>query len=268
MTLELEKWEAVGNAYLIVREHDLPGVIGERQARLLCDRRRGLGADGILIVGPSPVATTRMAIVNPDGSASEACGNGTRMVARRAAGGPGAVTIETAAGVLPATVHDDGTITVQMARARLDGPQYVPTSAPFPHPHRFVSIGNPHVTIEVADVAAFPLATDGRALEHHPWLPERANVEVWRRVAPDAVEMRVWERGVGETDACGSGACAVAVAACLASTGTGAGTVDVRSPGGTLRIAVDDDLSVSMTGPAHRVATIAVSDHLLQELWR
>jgi diaminopimelate epimerase len=188
------------------------------------------------------------------------------MVARFVADGPGDVTVETDAGVLPATVHPDGTVTVQMATARLAGPQYAPTDEPFPHAHRFVSIGNPHVTIAVDDVAAFPLASDGPALEHHPWLPERANVEVWRRTGDDAVEMRVWERGVGETDACGSGACAVAVAATLA--GVGDGTVDVRSPGGTLRITVGADLSVRMTGPAERVATVVLSDHLLQELSR
>ncbi len=261
----VEKWQAAGNAYLLVRAEDLPGPVGPRQAELLCDRRRGLGADGILVLERSSVATTRLTIINPDGSRSEACGNGTRMVARFIARGPGEVTVETDAGVLPATVHADGSVTVQMASARLDGPQYAPNAEPFPFPHRFVSVGNPHVTIEVDDVDAFPLAVEGPALEHHPWLPQRANVEVWRRLSPDSIEMRVWERGVGETDACGSGACAVAVAAVLDAAGSG--TVEVRSPGGALRIAVGKDRSIAMSGPADRVATIELSDHLVSQVW-
>jgi diaminopimelate epimerase len=258
------KWQGTGNAYLIVREDAVPFVVGADQARLLCHPRLGVGADGILALSPSAVADVRMRIVNPDGSASEACGNGTRMVARFVADGRETVTIETVAGILDCRLNADGTVTARLATARLDGPQYAPTEAPFPYPHRFVSVGNPHVAIRVDDPARFPLASEGPLIEHHPWLPERANVEVWNRTAPDEVAMRVWERGVGETDACGTGACAVAVAAILEGAATSPVTVHLR--GGTLVIDVSATLEIRMTGPAEPIAEIELSEDLLRRL--
>ena len=234
--------------------------------RLLCDPRRGIGADGVLVLDrptDAAAADARMTILNPDGSTSEACGNGTRMVVRYLAERlrRDAARVETAAGILRGTVHADGTVTSTMADAALEGPAYRPDDGTFPYPHRFVSIGNPHVVIPVEDPAAFPLAEQGPALEHHRWFPERANVEVVRTVDPHTVELRVWERGVGETWACGSGACAAAVAAVL--DGSAVSPVDVRLPGGTLRIDVGDDLSIRMTGPASRIAVVELDDALL-----
>ena len=204
-----------------------------------------------------------MTIANPDGSASEACGNGTRMVARwlsRQRAGTADVVVETVAGDLPCTVHPDGTVTAGMATAALEGPAYRPNGRAFPYPHRFVSVGNPHVTIPVDDPEAFPLDRDGPLLEHHPWLPERANVEVYAVRDRTHVDMRVWERGVGETWACGSGACAVAVAAVL--DGGVERTVDVRLPGGTLTVEVGEDLAIRQTGPAEPIAEIVLADGL------
>lgn len=265
--VRIEKWQGLGNAYLLVAEDDLPWPLDARRAGLLTDRRRGLGGDGLLVLGASAVADIRMRIVNPDGSASEACGNGTRMVARYAAerNGQAAITIETAAGVLATHVHDDGLVTARLARAvTADATQYRPDGGRFPYPHRFIGVGNPHVVIPVDNPAAFPLEHEGPLLEHHPWFPQRANVEVVRVVDRRTLEMRVWERGVGETDACGSGACAVAVAGVL--DGSVESPVTVRLPGGSLEIAVSAELDVDMTGPAERVFTADLDAALLARL--
>ena len=139
--------------------------------------------------------------------------------------------------------------------------QIGPIDAPILHSPSAVSMGNPHVVIPVDDPAAFPLAHEGPLLEHHPWFPERANVEVVRVLDRRTIEMRVWERGVGETDACGSGACAVAVAGVL--DGTVESPVTVHLPGGALEIAVSADLDVEMTGPAERVCTADLDPALL-----
>ena len=203
-------------------------------------------------------ADVAMRIINPDGSEPEACGNGTRMVARFVAerDGLGAVRIDDRAPACWTTViHADGTVTARMPDARLtEEAQYRPTGEPFPYPHRFVSVGNPHAMIQVDDPAAFPLADQGPLLEHHPWFPQRANIEVWRPLADGSVEMRVWERGVGETPACGTGACAVAVAAVL--DGLAHSPVPVHLPGGSLEVQIGPDLEIRMTGPAERMAVL------------
>lgn len=263
--MRLEKWEGAGNAYLLLEQQACPVPLTAALVERLCDRGLGLGADGILLLAPSAVATRRMTVINPDGSEAEACGNGTRMVGRYLAEADGApaATIETAAGVLRTTVLVDGRVRASMAPARLDSDDYRPTDAPFPHPHRFVSVGNPHVAIPVDDPAAFPLHAEGPGLEHHAWLPRRANIEVYRPLDRHTVEMRVWERGVGETAACGSGACAVAVAAVL--DGSVETPITVRLPGGELEVAVGPDLEIEQTGPAERIAVIDVPDARLEE---
>jgi diaminopimelate epimerase len=248
--MRAERWAGAGNVYLLV-EADAPADVAAA-----CRTHR---ADGVLVLTPAVGADVAMRIINPDGSEPEACGNGTRMVARYVARRDGldAVRIATAAGVLATSVRADGTVTARMADARLADPrQYRPTAGGFPYPHRFVSIGNPHVTIRVDDPAAFTLEREGPLLEHHPWFPERTNVEVWRPLADGSVEMRVWERGVGETQACGTGACAVAVAAVL--DGVAVTPVTVRLPGGDLEIAVGAGLEIEMTGPAERLEVLAL----------
>jgi diaminopimelate epimerase len=256
--MRLEKWEGAGNAYLLVERDALGGPLRPDAATLLCDLRTGIGADGVLVLEPDG-ARVRMTIANPDGSASEACGNGTRMVARwlaeRAAVAD--VVVETLAGDLPCTVHPDGSVTATMATARLDGPAYQPNDDPFPYLHRFVSVGNPHIAIPIGDPTTFPLDRDGPALEHHAWLPERANIEVYSVRDRGHIDVRVWERGVGETRACGSGACAVAVAAVLDEQVDS--PVAVRLPGGTLTIEVGEDLAIRQTGPAERIATLELA---------
>ena len=247
--MRAERWQGAGNVYLLVEE-------APADVAALC---RDHEADGVLVLAPAAGADVAMRIINPDGSEPEACGNGTRMVARFVAERDGldVVRIATTAGILEAVVHGDGTVTARMADARLaDDDQYRPTEEPFPYPHRFVSVGNPHAVIQVDDPAAFPLARQGPLLEHHEWFPQRANIEVWRPLTDGSVEMRVWERGVGETLACGTGACAVAVSAVLA--GLAHSPVSVHLPGGSLEIAVGPELEIRMTGAVERLGVLTV----------
>lgn len=262
MSVRVERWEACGNVYLLLEREALGRPLTADDAIGLCDVVDGLGADGVLelLPGAGPVDVA-MVIWNPDGSTTEACGNGTRMVARWAAerSGSDAVVVGTEAGPLHCEVDGDSVRAV-LARARLEGAQYRPDDTPFPHPHRFVSVGNPHVVIPVADVDGFPLEYEGPALERHPWFPERTNVEVMAPVDAHRVRVRVWERGVGETAACGTGACAVAVAAI--ADGIAESPVTVELPGGELVVEVGEDGEVALTGPARRVEIIAVDPDL------
>jgi diaminopimelate epimerase len=254
VSVPAERWEGAGNSYLLVAASALSAPLDPDQVRSICAT---LGGDGVLELGPADDADVSMRIWNPDGTQSEACGNGTRMVARWLAEQTGQehLTISTAAGVLTCVVAGE-TVSARMAQARLDGPQYVPTDEAFPYAHTFVSVGNPHVVIPVADVQAFPLAQEGPALEHHPWFPERANVEIVEHLDEHRIRMRVWERGVGETRACGTGACAVAVAA--VTNGTATSPVTVELPGGKLVIEVGDDGFVTMHGPARRIERLTI----------
>lgn len=248
----LERWEAAGNVYLLVEEDALPRPLDGSLARHLCDRTTGPGADGVLgLRVPGTEGTdVRMRIYNPDGSVSEACGNGTRMVARWFADRTGRrdVVIDSDAGPLSCSIREDGCVAARLARARLSGEQYDPAATDLPYAHRFVSIGNPHAVIAVEDPGEFPLATEGPLIEHHPRFPERTNVEVVAVVDQHHLRLRVWERGVGETAACGTGACAAAVSAIL--DGTARSPVVVEFPGGALEVEVTDDLDVTLIGPA------------------
>jgi diaminopimelate epimerase len=237
--MRAERWQAAGNVYLLI-EGD-----GPFDAGALCAAGR---ADGILVLGPSARADVALRILNPDGSAAEACGNGTRMVARYVAerDGHADVTIETVAGLLAAHLRADGRVRAALAPARLANPaQYLADAAgSVGHAHRFVSVGNPHLVLRVDDVTSFPLTTEGPRLETHACVPERANVEIWQTRADGGVDMR----------ACGSGACAVAVAAVL--DGAAVSPVAVHLPGGRLEVEVGPDLQVTMTGSAERLEVL------------
>lgn len=254
MNVPAERWEGAGNVYLLVDAEELRAPLDPDQVRTVCAI---LGGDGVLEVRRDDGADVSMRIWNPDGSQSEACGNGTRMVARWLAEQTGQehVSISTAAGILECEV-DGEMVAARMAQTRLDGPQYAPTADAFPYDHTFVSVGNPHVVIPVDDIDTFPLEDEGPELEHHPWFPERANVEIVERVDEHRIRMRVWERGVGETRACGTGACAVAVAGVV--NGTATSPVTVQLPGGELMIEVDDDGFVTMHGPARRLEHLTI----------
>jgi diaminopimelate epimerase len=200
-----------------------------------------------------------MRIHNADGGEVEACGNATRCVAALLMGESGGerVAIETAAGLLEARPAPGGRISVDMGKAALDW-QAIPlaraqdtlhvdlTLGPLADPV-CSNIGNPHATFFVADAASVDLAALGAALEHHPLFPERANIGIAQILSPQRLRLRVWERGVGVTRACGTGACAALVAA--SRRGLTGRTAEVILEGGTLEITWREDGHVVMTGP-------------------
>jgi diaminopimelate epimerase len=263
--MRVAKWQALGNHFLVVEEPPWP--ITPARARLLCDFTRGLGADGVLELA---IDGDEVAVVvhNRDGSIAEVSGNGTRIAVAHAAErlGRGELRVRTGAGTGTASVLADGRIAVRLGQASLAGAQE-DRDAPDPGvAYRFVSVGNPHCVLTVEDPGDFPLTAEGPRLEAHPRFPERTNVEAVAAVDAHRVRMRVWERGVGETQACGSGACAAAVAAIADGRCTSPVTVDM--PGGAVEVGVDDELGLTLTGTAQRVYVADLDVELLAQLER
>src|SRR5581483_10064065 len=251
--LPFVKLHGTANDFVYVDARD--GLPGEPAAlaRRLCDRRRGIGADGLILLLPSVDADGRMAIYNADGSRAEMCGNGIRGLAKfvwdRGLIRKNPLTLETDAGVK--VVHSDVErdrvvrVTVDMGVPVWDG-RAIPVDADGEVVERplavagrewrvtCLSMGNPHCVVFLDEIASLDLAALGPRFEHHPFFPKRVNTEFIRVVSRERLDMRVWERGAGETMACGTGACAAAVAA--ARTGRTGRQVVVRLPGGELEI--------------------------------
>ena len=255
MRVRFTKMHGLGNDFVVLdaREGPLPPV-DAALARALCNRHEGIGCDQLIVVSGSASADVAMRIFNPDGSEVAACGNATRAVALRE-GGP--VRIETGAGILSALPGDEG-IAVEMGRPAFAW-QEIPLAfamdtlvmplawGALAGPSA-VNVGNPHLVFFVADCDAVPLETLGPEIEHDPLFPERINVNVDTVLARSALELRVWERGAGLTLACGTGACASAVAAMRR--GLVDRAVTVTLPGGSLHIEWRRDDMMVMKGPA------------------
>jgi diaminopimelate epimerase len=261
------KMQGIGNDFVMVdalREISLPEDL-PAFARLACDRRFGVGADGIILLEKGEQAPFRMRMLNPDGSESEMCGNGVRCFARLLHD-HGHVTepvvpVETGAGVLQLEVLADRRVRVDMGPARLrrgeigmigaETQGFVEQEVGEGYRGTAVSMGNPHLVIFVDDVAAVELERVGPILERHPLFPARTNVHFVQVVDRAHLIQRTWERGAGATLACGTGACACAVAAVV--TDRADRKVDIRLPGGNLEIELGPDGHVFMTGPAETV---------------
>jgi diaminopimelate epimerase len=249
------KMQGTGNDFLLLEaqgdDHDWPAL-----ARAMCHRHLGVGADGLLLVMPSQKAQVRMRIFNPDGSEAEMCGNGVRCLARYALDRglaqlqDGAIVVETMAGLVTVWPTGEG-MRVGMGIPRLR-PEEVPVAVEMDPPLLDVllaaagrqlhlaclSMGNPHAVLLVEEpVEDFPLAEVGPQVEHHPLFPQRVNLEVARVRDRHHMDVRVWERGVGETLSCGTGATAAVVAAHLR--GLVDHKVEVRLPGGLLWVEWD-----------------------------
>ena len=243
--MRFEKWQALGNDYLIV---EAPGLEPE-QVRALCDRHRGVGADGVLALAEpdEPGYVARLRIFNPDGSEAELSGNGARqaLLYLRARGWTQAPTysIQTLAGEIRATVTGEHSCRTDMGRAALrfegevEGRRY-----------QHITIGNPQTAIRIEDRAeleALDLAAVGPPIERADAFPDRTNVSFWTELAPDRIRARIFERGVGETSASGTGACGAAIAHVLRG---GDSPVTVELDGGELTVDVDESLHVDLTG--------------------
>ncbi len=283
--LEFAKYQGLGNHFVVVdlrRGEPSPSPNDARAAQRLCDPHFGIGGDGVLPILPPtvPDADARMRVLNSDGSEAEMCGNGIRAVAkylydRDPSLRQPVIRIETGAGVLACAVATgpDGlvdTVSVSMGRPRLTRAEIPMTGAPDERvleqpldlagrttPITAVSMGNPHAITFVAETGA-ALRTRamqyGPSLETHASFPRRTNAEFARMVSPEHIELVVWERGVGITFACGTGACATAVAACLTGRSAVGKEIRVQLLGGPLAITVAPDYSgVTMRGPARLV---------------
>jgi len=262
MTREFLKMHGLGNDFVVIDARNTPYSPAEAEVRAIADRKTGVGCDQFIVVEPAKTAGTAgfMRIRNADGSEVSACGNASRCVGwlLMEETGTDRVAFETNAGILEAFRAGEGRVTVDMGPARLEWTQ-IPLAGPadtlrvetvehagFAGPVA-VNMGNPHAVFFVSDAEAVPLSEVGPVLEHHPAFPERTNVEFAQVLSPTSIRMRVWERGVGITRACGTGACATAVAA--ARRGLTGRKADVILDGGTLTIEWLEDGRVLMTGP-------------------
>ena len=286
--LHFSKYQGLGNDFLMVdgracQSGDPALQLTPERVQRLCDRRFGVGGDGVIVaLPPQGDGEVRMRIFNADGSEPEMCGNGIRCLARFLADsdgdGPGRRwQVETLAGRIVPELLSDGTIRVDMGAPFLT-PESVPTTletGPTGLPQGTLNIdgisldvvaagmGNPHVVVPVADVEAVDLDHLGAALELHPAFPARTNVHFVQVLNPAHLVMRVWERGAGPTLACGTGACATLVA--CQRLGLCGGEARIDLPGGPLTIAWTGDpaSSVWMSGPAEAVFDATVTP----ELW-
>ncbi len=280
--MTFEKWQALGNDYLIVEHGELPFELTAERVRRLCAPHTGVGSDGVLLLSEPTERgyVARLRIFNPDGSEAELSGNGAReaiLYLRRSGWVDHDVfSIETAAGEIRPQITGKTTCTVDMGRARLrsrdfpsggdDGLGTVSAGGrelAFQH----VSIGNPQCAIEVTGgeaLEALDLGDLGPPIEANVELfPNRTNVSFWRRDEDSVLSARIFERGVGETLSSGTGACGAAVAAVLRGAES---PVTVRLDGGELEVEVGEDLGVRLTGWAVPVYRGQLSDDLVEEL--
>ena len=255
------KMHGLGNDFVVIDAREAPLALDDAAAARIADRHTGVGCDQLLIVEPARngQAAAFMRIRNHQGFEVSACGNGTRCIADLLMTETGAkeTAIETQAGLLRAERAANGLVSVDMGAPGLDWNE-IPLAREMDTLHLdlsrgpladpvAVSMGNPHAVFFVEDPEAIELRTLGPDLEHDPLFPERANIGVGTVTGPDQIRLRVWERGVGETLACGTGACAAAVAA--HRRGLTGRRVTVTLTGGPLELNWRDDGRVFMTGP-------------------
>src|SRR5829696_10040608 len=272
--MRFEKWNALGNDYVIVEQKDLPWELTPARIRALCALHSGIGSDGILLLAEPEERgfVARLRIFNPDGSEAELSGNGAReaILYLRHAGWTDADTfsIQTLAGEIRPTILSATTCRVDMGRASLTSPNYPqgpPDGSGEVAGYRFqhVTIGNPQCAIRVADPDALDLQAIGPAIERAPIFPNRTNVSFWRELAPDAIRARIFERGVGETLSSGTGASGAAVAHVVRG---GDSPVTVRLDGGELTVDVDESLHVDLTGWAVPIYRGELSEEFQNDL--
>jgi len=261
------KSHGIGNDFVIIEDtegYDISGL-----ARLLCDRHFGVGADGLLVYEGSSIADFRMRMFNPDGTEAEMCGNGIRCITLYGykKNPKKAFKVETKIGVLDCEVTstDPFKVKVNMGQPREIRPHSLRLDDKI-FDLTLVSMGNPHAINFVEDVYSIPLRDLGPKIENHPDFPNRTNVEFVQVVDKNHLVVRVWERGAGETLACGSGACAVAVASIVNNHTDN--LVEVVLPGGKLSIEWDRERGIFMEGPAEEVFKGTLNEEYLNSRLR
>jgi diaminopimelate epimerase len=252
--MRFDKWQALGNDYVIVEHEQLPFELTPGRVRALCDAHTGIGADGVLELSraDTPGFVARLRIFNRDGSEAELSGNGAReaVLYLRRAGWTDQrqFSIQTAAGEIRPTILSETTCRLDMGRARDEG-----TGEIAGYPYQQVDVGNPQCSIRMdsqEQLASIDLRAVGPVVEHDPRFPNRTNVSFWAQLSGDRIRARIFERGVGETAASGTGACGAAVAHVLRG---GDSPVTVVLDGGELEVEVGEDLHIDLTGPAEPV---------------
>ncbi len=269
MKIKFTKMQGCGNDYIYINAFEYAIQNPEALSQCLSDRHFGIGGDGIILVCPSEVADAKMRIFNLDGSEAKMCGNGIRCVGQylyeHGMVDKKELTIDTLSGIkyltLKEPINDKNQVAVDMGAPILE-PVHIPVKATSnkatiqvgdcTYDATFVSMGNPHCVIFCDDVAALDLAGMGPLFEKHPMFPEGVNTEFVERVSATELKMRVWERGSGETLACGTGTCASVVAAVMNGYAQKDTEVVVHLIGGDLRIRYTDE-TVYMTGEAQTV---------------
>jgi diaminopimelate epimerase len=261
-SIPFRKMNGLGNDFVVIDARARARALVPETVQVIADRKEGIGCDQLIALEPSKRADVFMRIWNADGGEVGACGNAARCVAALVASERSRpdISIETESGVLGAVVNGDGSVTIDMGAPRFAWDE-IPLSEPLSDTREvaledfpdlptasMVNVGNPHCIFFVDDVDAHDLARLGPALEHHPLFPERANISLVQVLGPDALKVRTWERGAGLTRACGTAACAAAVAA--ARRDLVGRKVTVALPGGALEIEWrESDGHVLMTGP-------------------
>ncbi len=269
--IKFTKMHGAGNDYIYVNTMRYPIEKPEELAIKWSAPHTGIGSDGLVLIGESKVADFSMRIFNADGSEAMMCGNASRCIGKylyeNGLTDKREITLETLSGIKILKLHIEqgivAAVTVDMGEPRLENKAQLATptggmlaeeiaTAVGTFKGTFVCMGNPHCVIFTEDVAALAIDKIGPVLERHPLFPERANIEFAQRLADGVIRMRVWERGSGITQACGTGACATAVAAVL--NGVCGRKSEIRMDGGSLSIEWSEaDNHVYMTGPATKV---------------
>ena len=269
MKLNFTKMQGAGNDFVVIDSYTQPISLTTDQIKFIANRYFGVGCDQLLMVEKTttPNVDFRYRIFNADGSEVEQCGNGARcfvrFVVEKGLTQKHEISVETASGVISLQLQDDGQVTVNMG-----APRFAPAQVPFEAPSQqtlyplaltqteiqisAVSMGNPHAVTVVNDVNTAPVAEYGPQIESHPRFPQRVNAGFMQVLNPHAINLRVYERGSGETLACGTGACAAAVSGI--QLGLLSSPVEVNTRGGQLTITwAGNQAPVMMTGPAEIV---------------
>jgi diaminopimelate epimerase len=279
--VNFEKWQALGNDYVILEESELPFELTEPRIRRLCAPHTGIGSDGVLLLATShdPQAVARMRIFNPDGSEAGLSGNGARQailyLRHRGWTHEDTFTLQTAAGPVRPQITSARTCTVEMGRARLHSEDFPSGGSDgrgelevdgervsFQH----VQVGNPQCVFRVVDeraLSALELPAIGPGIERHQLFPNRTNVSWYTPLDQNRIRARIFERGVGETSASGTGATGAAVAHFVSG---GSSPVTVQLDGGELEVEVGEDLHINLSGWAVAVFRGSLSPEFMEEL--
>jgi diaminopimelate epimerase len=281
VSVRFEKWQALGNDYVIVERDALGFELSPHAVRMICDRHLGVGADGVLELAPDdePGYVAALRIFNPDGSEAQLSGNGAReailYLIRSGWTDQKQFSMRTVAGEIRSTIIDERSCSIDLGRARRKSADFpsgddsgageleaAGRSFAFQH----VQVGNPQCSIQVADVReleSLDVALIGPEIEHHELFPSRTNVSFFCELGAGSIRARIFERGVGETSASGTGACGAAVTHVLRG---GDSPVVVQLDGGELTVDVDEALGMTLTGWAEPVYRGEFSDELVAAL--